>query len=42
MCYTVGVGFLCAGRLRYRHFIWHLWVIAGTACHFVAVLLYAH
>lgn len=42
MCYTVGVGFLCARRLRYRHFIWHLWVIAGTICHFVAVLLYAH
>lgn len=40
--YTIGVGFLCAGRLRYRHLIWHLWVIAGTVCHFVAVLLYAH
>lgn len=40
--YTIGVGFLCAGRLKYRHFIWHLWVIAGTVCHFVAVLLYAH
>lgn len=42
ICYTVGVGFLCAGRLRYRHFIWHLWVMAGTVFHFVAVLLYAH
>lgn len=42
ICYTVGVGFLTAGRLPYRHFIWHLWVIAGTACHFAAVLLYAH
>lgn len=40
--YTIGVGFLCAGRLKYRHLIWHLWVIAGTVCHFVAVLLYAH
>jgi hemolysin III len=40
--YTIGVGFLCARRLKYRHFIWHLWVIAGTVCHFVAVLLYAH
>lgn len=40
--YTVGVGFLCAGRLRYRHLIWHLWVIGGTVCHFLAVLLYAH
>lgn len=42
ICYTVGVGFLCAPRLKYRHFIWHLWVIAGTVSHFVAVLLYAH
>lgn len=42
ICYTVGVAFLCAGRLKYRHFIWHLWVIAGTVAHFVAVLLYAH
>lgn len=42
VCYTVGVGFLCAPRLRYRHFIWHIWVIAGTVSHFVAVLLYAH
>lgn len=42
ICYTVGVGFLTARRLPYRHFIWHLWVIAGTACHFAAVLLYAN
>jgi len=40
--YTIGVGFLSAGRLKYRHLVWHLWVIAGTVCHFVAVLLYAH
>lgn len=42
VAYTIGVGFLCARRLKYRHLIWHLWVIAGTMCHFVAVLLYAH
>lgn len=42
VCYTIGVGFLCAPRLRYRHFIWHLWVIAGSVSHFIAVLLYAH
>ena len=28
-------------RIRYFHFIWHLFVIAGTACHFIAVLRYA-
>lgn len=39
--YTAGVGFYAAKRIRYAHFIWHLFVIAGTACHFVAVLRYA-
>jgi hemolysin III len=40
LAYTVGVGFYAAGRLRYGHFVWHLFVLAGTACHFVAVGLY--
>jgi hemolysin III len=39
--YTAGVGFYAANRVRYAHFIWHLFVIAGTACHFIAVLIYA-
>jgi hemolysin III len=30
-----------AERLRYSHFVWHLFVLAGTACHFCAVLWYA-
>lgn len=39
--YTVGVGFYARGaRARYTHFVWHLFVIAGTTCHFVAVLAY--
>ncbi len=37
LAYTVGVGFYAAQRVRYAHFIWHLFVLAGTACHFVAV-----
>ncbi len=41
VAYTAGVGFYAADRLRYGHFIWHLFVLAGTACHFVAVLFYA-
>jgi hemolysin III len=28
-------------RMRYAHFVWHLFVGAGSACHFVAVLRYA-
>jgi hemolysin III len=39
--YTAGVGFYAANRVRYAHFVWHLFVIAGTACHFIAVLRYA-
>jgi hemolysin III len=41
VAYTVGVAFYAAKRLRYGHFVWHLWVIAGTACHYVAVFRYA-
>ena len=41
LAYTAGVGFYAADRIRYAHFIWHLFVIAGTACHFIAVLKYA-
>ncbi len=41
LAYTGGVGFYAAKRLRYGHFIWHLCVLVGTACHFVAVIRYA-
>ena len=41
IAYTVGVVFYALERLRYFHFIWHLFVIAGSACHFIAVLWYA-
>jgi hemolysin III len=41
LAYTGGVGFYAAHRVRYAHFAWHLFVIAGTACHFFAVLWYS-
>ena len=41
IAYTVGVRFLAAKRMRYSHFVWHLLVLAGSTCHFVAVFLYA-
>ena len=41
IAYTGGLAFFAAHRLRYSHFIWHLFVIAGTTCHFFAVLWYA-
>ena len=39
--YTSGLAFFAAPRLRYAHFIWHLFVMAGSTCHFFAVLWYA-
>lgn len=41
VAYTAGVAFYGAHRLRYHHFIWHLFVVAGTTCHFFAVLWYS-
>ena len=42
VAYTAGVAFFVAdSRLRYGHFIWHLFVMTGTACHYCAVLWYA-
>jgi hemolysin III len=41
VAYTAGVGFFVAKRLRYAHFLWHLCVLAGTACHVWAVHWYA-
>jgi len=37
VAYTAGVGFYSANRLRYGHFVWHLFVLLGTVCHFLAV-----
>ncbi len=38
--YTAGVAFYKWKRLRYHHAIWHGFVMAGSACHFFAVLFY--
>jgi hemolysin III len=37
LAYTGGVFFFLFQRRRYTHFIWHLFVLLGTACHFLAV-----
>ena len=41
IAYTAGTLFFANERLRYSHFIWHLFVIAGTSCHFAAVFICA-
>ena len=38
VAYTTGVLFFLNERARYAHFIWHLFVLVGTACHFCAVV----
>jgi hemolysin III len=38
VAYTVGTAFYLQRTLRYSHAVWHLFVIAGSACHYVAVL----
>jgi hemolysin III len=38
IAYTVGVIFFVNERRRYNHFIWHLFVLTGTSCHFLALL----
>jgi hemolysin III len=42
LAYTVGVIFYATdSRLRFGHLVWHLFVMAGTACHVCAVLWHA-
>lgn len=41
LLYTVGIIFYALDtRLRHAHGIWHLFVIAGSAAHFIAILYY--
>lgn len=42
LAYSGGVVFYALdARLRYGHFLWHIFVLAGSVCHFFAVLWYA-
>jgi hemolysin III len=41
LAYTSGIAFYAAERVRYGHFVWHVFVLMGTVCHFFAVLWYA-
>lgn len=38
ICYSAGVGFYAWKSLPYHHPIWHIFVLAGTACHFFGLL----
>src|SRR6266403_183316 len=41
IAYTAGTLFFANERLRYAHFVWHLFVLTGTSCHFAAVFICA-
>ncbi len=39
LAYTLGTVFYVAKRIPYTHAVWHLFVLAGTTCHVLAVLI---
>lgn len=41
IAYTLGAFFYAFKKLRYSHFIWHLFVLAGASYHFFFVYYYA-
>jgi hemolysin III len=40
LAYTLGVIFYAWEKLPFNHAIWHLFVLAGSICHFFAVIFY--
>jgi hemolysin III len=40
LCYTFGTMFYLWEKLPFNHAVWHLWVLAGSACHWVAIFGY--
>ena len=40
LCYTGGVFFYAREKMRYHHVLWHLFVLFGSACHFLGFFFY--
>ncbi|MGY0623708.1 MAG: PAQR family membrane homeostasis protein TrhA, partial [Paraglaciecola chathamensis] len=40
LCYSIGVIFYVAKKIRYTHPIWHVFVTAGCICHFFSIYYY--
>ncbi len=40
LAYTLGTIFYAWKKLPFNHAIWHLFVLTGSVCHFMAVLFY--
>ena len=39
LAYTIGTVFFAWRSLRFNHVVWHMLVLAGSACHYAAVML---
>ncbi len=42
IAYSVGVIFYVFGRIKYFHFIWHIFTGTGTILHFIAIYVYLY
>jgi hemolysin III len=40
LAYSIGTIFYVIKKVPYLHAVWHTWVLAGTVCHFLSVILY--
>jgi hemolysin III len=40
LSYSLGIIFYTWKKLPFNHAIWHLFVLAGSACHFIAIFFY--
>lgn len=40
IAYTLGTVFYLAKRLPFHHSIWHVFVLGGSVCHFIAICFY--
>lgn len=40
VCYSIGLIFYASIGMRFNHAIWHLFVVAGSLCHYLCVLWY--
>lgn len=38
--YTAGIFFYNAKKYKYMHSVWHLFVLGGSICHYLSILLY--
>ena len=42
LCYTIGVIFYKAKKIKYMHFVWHLFVLSGSIMHYFFILFYCY